>query len=52
MKAASESETVTTVCSREVVVCFPADTTRRFGAFTLPGLQTRFPRLFFVAQQM
>lgn len=38
LEAVAKSANAAAVCSREVAGCFPADTTRRLGTFTLPGI--------------
>ncbi len=38
LEAVAKSTNSAAVCSREFAACFPADTTRRLGTFTLPGI--------------
>jgi adenylate cyclase len=38
LEAVAKSTNSAAVCSREVAACFPSDTTRRLGTFTLPGI--------------
>jgi adenylate cyclase len=38
LEAVAKSTNSVAVCSREMAACFPADTTRRLGTFTLPGI--------------
>jgi adenylate cyclase len=38
LEAIAKSTNSAAVCSRDVAVCFPADTTQGLGTFTLPGI--------------